>query len=65
MVELQNAVAIEDEVVDGVEVGEEVEEEAEEETDMARFLRWFEMNMGGGRMDDKTQRERDATTRAD
>ena len=46
-----------------VDEGEELE--GEEEMDMARFLRWFGMNIGGGRMNDKTQRARDAATRAD
>ena len=34
-------------------------------TDLARFLKWFGMTVGGGRRRDETQRERDAATRAD
>ena len=37
----------------------------EVETEMGRFLAWFGMQIGGGQRHDKTQRERDATARAD
>ena len=45
-----------------VDEGQELEAE---ETDMARFLRWFGMNIGGGRMNDKTQCTRNTATQAD
>ena len=40
-------------------------EERREETDVERFMRWLGTNIGGGRLQDETQRERNAATRAD
>ena len=50
---------------EGAEGVEGVEAETETETEMGRFLAWFGMQIGGGRRHAETQRERDATTRAD